>query len=114
MREIRISPGVVQVPRPRPRALEGLKKTDRTTSFPAAERVNRPTPFEGFYEDRVRLVEERTAKLNELLAVVKIDDPAFLGCWGGSGERHRHGIPEGISFPELDAYINPQAAAERA
>ena len=48
MREFRFSPGVVQVLRPRP--LEGLEKTDLTTSFPAAERVNRPTPFEGFYE----------------------------------------------------------------
>jgi transposase len=33
-------------------------------------------------EDRVRLVEERTAKLNELLAVVKIYYPAFLGFFG--------------------------------
>ena len=48
MREFRFSPDVVQVRRPRP--LEGLEKTDLTTSFPAAKRVNRPTPFEGFYE----------------------------------------------------------------
>jgi transposase len=34
-------------------------------------------------EDRVRLVEERTAKLNELLAVLKIYYPAFLGLFGG-------------------------------
>lgn len=34
-------------------------------------------------QDRVRLVEERTAKLNELLAIVKIYYPAFLGMFGG-------------------------------
>ncbi len=34
-------------------------------------------------EDRVRLVEERTAKLNELLAVAKVYYPAFLGLFGG-------------------------------
>lgn len=34
-------------------------------------------------QDRVRLVEERTAKLNELLAIVKIYYPAFLGLFGG-------------------------------
>jgi len=32
-------------------------------------------------EDRVRLVEERTAKLNELRAVLKTYDPAFLGLF---------------------------------
>jgi hypothetical protein len=34
-------------------------------------------------EDRNRLVEEHTAKLNELQAVVKIYYPAFLGLFGG-------------------------------
>jgi transposase len=34
-------------------------------------------------QDRVRLVEERTAKLNELLAVAKVYYPAFLGLFGG-------------------------------
>jgi len=34
-------------------------------------------------EDRVRLVEERTAKLSELEAVLKIYYPAFLGLFGG-------------------------------
>jgi len=34
-------------------------------------------------QDRVRLVEERTAKLNELLAVLKLYYPAFLGLFGG-------------------------------
>lgn len=34
-------------------------------------------------EDRNRLVEERTAKLNELLAVLKVYYPAFLGFFGG-------------------------------
>jgi transposase len=33
-------------------------------------------------QDRVRLVEERTAKLNELLAVVKVYYPAFGGLFG--------------------------------
>jgi len=34
-------------------------------------------------QDRVRLVEERTAKLNELQAILKCYYPAFLGLFGG-------------------------------
>jgi len=38
-------------------------------------------------EDRVKRVEERTAKLNELLAVLKAYYPAFLGLFGDHASR---------------------------
>ncbi len=34
-------------------------------------------------QDRLRLVEERSAKVNELQAILKCYYPAFLGLWGG-------------------------------